>query len=81
MRLLVLIDIKFHPNELSSTVDRCKNCSKCGKGFKIGINEAYDIKLKSSVGGILKTFCFCSYINMAASEKGISLKRKILEKV
>ena len=81
MRLPVLIDIKYYPNELSSTVDTCKNCSKCGKGFKIGINEAYNIKLKSRVGGILKTFCFCSYINMDASDKGISLKRNILEKV
>ena len=51
------------------------------KGFKIGTNEAYtNIKIKIRVGGILKTFWFCSYINMAASDKGISLKRKTLEK-
>ena len=52
------------------------------KGFKIGTNEAYtNIKIKIIVGGILKTFWFCSCTNMAASNKGISLKRKMLEKV
>ena len=30
-----------------STADRCKNCAKCGKGFKIGTNEAYNIKIKN----------------------------------
>ena len=39
-----------------------------------------NIKIKISVGGILKNFCFCSYTNMAASED-YSLKRKILERV
>ena len=61
-----------------STVDTCKNYAKCGKGFKIGTNEACYIKIKIRVRGILKIFCFCSYANMAASDKGISLKREIL---
>ena len=43
--------------------------------------KLYNIKIKNSVGNILKIFHFCSYTNMAASGKAISLKRKILEKV
>ena len=60
--------------------DACKNCAKCGKGFKIGTNEAYNIKIKIRLGGISKIFCFCSHANMAASDKGISLKKKFLKK-
>ena len=60
--------------------DTCKNCAKCGKGFKIGTNEAYNIKIKTELGGISKIFCFCSNANMAPSDKGISLKRKFLKK-
>ena len=56
----------------------CRNCAKCGEGFKIGTNQAYNIEAKISTGGILKIFCLCSYTNMAASDKGISLKRKVL---
>ena len=38
-----------------SPADMCENCTKCDKGFKIRINEAYtDIKIKITVGGILK---------------------------
>ena len=59
-----------------STADTCKNCAKCGKGFKIGTNEAYNIKIKIRLGGISKILCFCSHVNMAASDKGISLKKK-----
>ena len=51
------------------------------KASKLGTNEAYNIKIKIRVGCILKIFCFCSYANMAASDKGIQLKRKVLEKV
>ena len=51
---------------ISSTADTCKNCAKCGKGFKIGTNEAYNIKIKIKLGGISKIFCFCSHANMAA---------------
>ena len=61
-------------------MDTCENCAKCGKGFKIGTNEAYDIKIKIRLGGISKIFCFCSHINMAASDKGISLEKKFLKK-
>ena len=64
----------------TSTADTCKNCAKCGKGFKIGTNEAYNIKIKIRLGGISKIFCFCSHANMAASHKGISLKKKFLKK-
>ena len=46
------------------TADKCKNCAKCGKGLKIGTNEAYNIKIKIRIGGILKIFGFCSYANM-----------------
>ena len=60
----------------SSSVDTCKNCTKCGKGFKIGTNEAYNIKIKIRLGGISKIFCFCSHAIIAASDKGISLKKK-----
>ena len=62
-------------------VDTCKKCAKCGKGCKIGTNEAYNIKIKFRVGGILKTFCFYSYANITASDRGISLKRELPEKV
>ena len=68
-----VLDDFFKPN---STADTCKNCAKCGKGFKIGTNEAYNIEIKIRLGGISKIFCFCSHANMAASDKGISLKKK-----
>ena len=64
-----------------STADMCKNCAKCGKGFKIGTDEAYTMEIKIRLGGISKIFCFCSHANMAASDKGISLKRKFLKKL
>ena len=51
------------------TADTCKNCAKFGKGFKIGTNEAYNIKIKIGVGDILKIFCFRLYTSMAASPK------------
>ena len=41
----------------SSTADTCKNCAKCGKGLKIGKNEACNIKIKICIVGILKIFC------------------------
>ena len=63
-----------------STADTCKNWAKCGKGFKIGTNEAHNIKIKIRLEGISKIFCFCSHANMAASDKGISLKKKFLKK-
>ena len=63
-----------------STADTCKNCAKFGKGFKIGTNEAYNIRIKIRLRGISKIFCFCSHANMAASDKGISLKKKFLKK-
>ena len=63
-----------------STADTCKNCAKCGKGFKIDTNEAYNIKIKIKLGGISKIFCLCSHANMAAPDKGISLKKKFLKK-
>ena len=63
-----------------STADTCINCAKCGKGFKFGTNEAYNIQIKIWLGGISKLFCICSHANMAASDKGISLKRKFLKK-
>ena len=66
--------------ETCSTADTCKNCTKCGTGFKIGTNEDYNIKIKIRIGAISKTFCFCSYANMAASDKGISLEGKFLKK-
>ena len=70
------------PMSLASTADTCKNCAKCGKGFKIGTytNEAYNRKIKIRLGGISKIFCFCSHANMAASDNGISLKKKFLKK-
>ena len=63
----------------SSMEDMCKNCAKCGKDFKIGTTETYNIKIKIRFGGISKIFCFCSHANMAASEKGISLKSEFLK--
>ena len=51
------------------------------KASEIGINEAYNMKLiKIRLGGISKIFCFCSHTIMAASDKGISLKKKFLKK-
>ena len=38
-------------------------------------------KIKIRLGGISKIFCFRSHANMAASDKGISLKKKFLKKV
>ena len=64
-----------------SMADTCNNFSKSGKGFETGTNEAYNMKITIRIWSILKIFCFCSYANMAASDKCISLKRKILEKV
>ena len=66
---------------ISTVVDTCKNCAKCDKGFKIGTNEAYNIKIKVRLGCISKIFCFCSHANMAASDKGISLKKKFWKKI
>ena len=60
-----------------SKADTCKNCAIWGKSFKIGTNEAYNIKTKIRVGGISKIFCFCLYANMVW---GISLKKKFLKK-
>ena len=57
--------------------DTCKNCTKCGKCFKIGTNKAYNIKIKIFSS---KIFCFSSYANMAASDKGILLKKKFWKK-
>ena len=50
----------------------------CGECFKSGTNEAYNIEAKISIGCILKIFCLCFYTSMAASDKGISLKRKVI---
>ena len=41
-----------------STTDTCKNCAKCGKGFNIGTNVAYNIKIKIRLGGISKISAF-----------------------
>ena len=76
----VCLDCCKIQNTTISTADRCKNCAKCGKGFKIGPNEACNIKIKIRLRGISKIFCFCSHSNMAASDKGISLKRKFFKK-
>ena len=62
-------------------MDTCKNCAECGKGLKIGSDEAYDIKIKIRLDGISKIFCFCSHAKMAALDKGISLNRKLLKKL
>ena len=66
-------------HDLSSSAEKCKNCAKCSKGFKIGTNEACNIKIKIRVGGFAKIFCLCSYANVVASDKGISLKKKFLK--
>ena len=63
------------PYTTTGTADTCKNCAKCGKGFKIGTNEACNIKIKIRFGGVSKCFCVCSHSNMAA------LEEEILEKV
>ena len=36
---------------ITSKEDMCKNRAKCSKGFKIGTNQAYNIKIKIRVGG------------------------------
>ena len=43
-------------------------------------NEAHNIKIKIRLGGISKIFSFCPHANMAASDKGIALKKKFLKK-
>ena len=55
-------------------------CKNSAKGFKIGTNEDYNIKIKIRLGGISKIFCFSSHANMAASDKGIT-KEEILETI
>ena len=72
--------IREYSCPINSTADTCKICAKCGKRFKICTNEPYNIKIKIRLGGISKIFCFCSHANMAASDKGISLKKKFLKK-
>ena len=79
-RLFMFFYQKKKPFSFHSTADACKNCAKYGKGFKIGTNKAYNIKIKIRLGGISKIFCFCSHANMAVSDKGISLKKKFLKK-
>ena len=64
---------------ISSTADTYKNKAKCGESFKIGTNEAYNIKIEIRLADISKIFWFCSHANMAASDKGISLKKKFLK--
>ena len=64
---------------LDSTADTCKNCAKCGKGLKIGTNEAYSIEIKIRLGGISKIFCFCSHANMVASDRYF-IEKEILQK-
>ena len=49
------------------------------KTSNIGTNQAHNIKIKIRLGGISKIFSFCSHANMAASDKGISLKKKFLK--
>ena len=44
--------------EITSTADTCKNCAKRGKGFKIGTNEAYNIKIKIRLGAFRKFSAF-----------------------
>ena len=41
---------------LNSAADRRKNCAKCGEGFKIGTNEAYNIKIKISFEGHFENY-------------------------
>ena len=41
-------------HRINSTADTCKNCAKCGKGLKIGTDEACNIKIKITLGGISK---------------------------
>ena len=62
------------------TVDRCKNCAKCGKGFKIGTNEAYNIKIKIRLGAFRK---FSAFVLMPIwlPQTSISLKKKFLKKI
>ena len=43
---------------ISSTADTCKNCAKCGKDFKIGTNEAYNVKIKIMLGAFRKFSVF-----------------------
>ena len=78
MNILPTLKIEEKKGQSISTADTCKNCAKCGKGLKIGTNDAHNIKIKIRLGGISKIFCFCSHANMAALDKGISLKRKFL---
>ena len=73
--------IRVQLSNKHSTADTCKNCVICGKGFKIGTNEAYNIKMKIRPGGISKIFCFCSHAKMAASRKRHFTEEGILEKI
>ena len=46
--------------------------AKCGKGFKIGTIKSYNIKIKISIGGVWKTFCFYLHANMTALTKVVT---------
>ena len=52
----MLLSVSYHLEiAVNSTPHTYKTCAKCGKGFKIGTNETYDIKINNSVGGVGKS--------------------------
>ena len=64
---------------ITNKEDMCKNCAKCSKGFKIGTNQAYNIKIKIRVGGILKIFYLCLYTNMASCRHFCEIQNAITQ--
>ena len=63
-----------------STADTCKNCAKCGKGFKIGTNEAYNIKIKIRLLGAFRKFSALFSRQYGCLRQRYSTEEEILEK-
>ena len=59
---------------------RAKIALNVVKASKLVQMKLITLRSKIRLGGISKIFCFCSHANMAASDKGISLKKKFLKK-
>ena len=60
---------------------RVKIAPKCGKGFKIGTNKAYNIKIKMRVGGHFENFQLLFVRQYGCLRQRHFTEEEILEKV
>ena len=63
-----------------STADTCKNCAKCGIGFKIGTNEAYNREIKIRLGGHFENFLLLFSRQYGCLRQRYFTEEEILEK-